>query len=58
MGLRRKRPSRDLFVDTVKVIFVPASTMEEEKNRELRRSVKEWNRGETRPKCEMTWIVL
>ena len=34
-----KQTIRDLFVDTVKVIFVPASTMEEEKNRELRRSV-------------------
>ena len=49
---------RDLFVDTVKVIFIPDSTMEEEKKRELRSVVKEWNRGDTRPKCELTWNEL
>ena len=46
---------RALFVDTsVKVIFIPVFGMEEEKKRELRRNVKEWNRGDTRPKCEST----
>ena len=46
---------RALFVDTsVKVIFIPVFGMEEEKKRELRRNVKEWNRGDTRPKCEET----
>ena len=42
-----------LFVDTsVTVIFIPVFGMEEEEKKELRRNVKEWNRGDTRPKCE------
>ena len=52
-GREGKRIS-DLFVDTVKVIFIPVFGMEEEKKKELRRNVKEWNRGDSRPKCE--WI--
>ena len=43
---------RKLFVDTVKVIFIPTFGVGEEIKRELRRNVKEWNRGDTRPKCE------
>merc|ERR1719432_352503 len=46
---------RALFVDaSVKVIFIPVFGMEEEKKRELRRNVKEWNRGDTRPKLMAT----
>ena len=45
-----------LFGDTVKVIFIPVFGMEEEKKKELRRNVKEWNRGDIRPKCK--WIAL
>ena len=50
---------RALFVDTsVKAIFIPVFGMEEEKKRELRRNVRKWNRGDTRPKCDSTQISL
>ena len=47
---------RNLFVSPVQVIFIPVFGMEEEKKKELRRNVKEWNKGGSRPKCE--WMVL
>ena len=51
---KAEKKIKALFVDTVKVIFIPVPAMDEKKKkRELRRNVKEWNRGDTRPKCEL-----
>ena len=51
---KAEKKIKALFVGTVKVIFIPISAMDEEKKKELRRNVKAWNRGDTRPKCELT----
>ena len=51
---KAEKKIKALFVDTVKVIFIPVPAMDEKKKkRELRRNVKEWNRGDSRPKCEL-----
>ena len=38
---------KDLFSNDLKLIFVPISEVEEEKKEELKKNMKEWNRGHT-----------
>ena len=42
-----ERKIKYLFRNNIKIIFIPSFHMSEEKRQELRRNVREWNRGHT-----------